>query len=62
VLDVTDEERLEPMLGPAIAPIAESGKEPTLFFVTPAEAGAHGSMGPGFRREDENAPTLHLSD
>ena len=43
------------MLGPAIAPIAESGKEPTLFFVTPAEAGAHGSMGPGFRREDNDA-------
>ena len=48
MLDVTDEDRLEPVLGAARAPIAESGKEPTLFFVTPAEAGAHGSMGPGW--------------
>ncbi|MGC2203300.1 MAG: hypothetical protein WA633_24560, partial [Stellaceae bacterium] len=42
-----DEERLEPSLGPAMASAADSGQEPTLFF-TPAEAGAHGSMGPGW--------------
>jgi TonB family protein len=53
VLDVTDEDRLEPVLGPAVAPVAESWREP-IFVVTPAEAGAHGSMGPGFRREDRN--------
>jgi TonB family protein len=51
VLDVTDEERLEPVLGAGRAPIAEGWREP-IFFVTPAEAGAHGSMGPGFRREE----------
>jgi TonB family protein len=51
----TDEDRLEPVLGPAIAPIAESWREP-IFSVTPAEAGAHGSMGPGLRREDNDAP------
>ncbi|MGA7265420.1 MAG: TonB family protein [Stellaceae bacterium] len=54
MFDVTDEERLEPVLGPTVARDAETGREPTLFFVTPAEAGAHGSMGPGFRREDGN--------
>ncbi len=53
MLDVTDEDRLEPVLGPAVAPVAESWREP-IFVVTPAEAGAHGSMGPGFRREDRN--------
>jgi protein TonB len=47
VLDVTDEDRLEPVLGPAVARDAENGREP-IFFVTPADAGAHGSMGPGF--------------
>jgi TonB family protein len=54
VLDVTDEDRLEPVLGPAVAPIAESGREP-IFYVSPAEAGAHGSIGPGLRREDNDA-------
>src|ERR1700724_1398275 len=29
-------------------------QEPPLFFASRAEAGAHGSMGPGLRREDEN--------
>jgi hypothetical protein len=53
VLDVTDEDRLEPVLGAAGAPITESWREP-IFSVTPAEAGAHGSMGPGLRREDRN--------
>jgi TonB family protein len=47
VLDVTDEDRLEPVLGAARAPIAEGWREP-IFFVSPAEAGAHGSMGPGW--------------
>jgi len=46
VLDVTDEDRLEPVLGSAGAPITESWREP-IFAATPAEAGAHGSMGPG---------------
>jgi TonB family protein len=54
VLDVTDEDRLEPVLGPGVPPIAESGKEPALFFTSPAEAGAHGSMGPGLRRDEKN--------
>src|SRR5207253_630201 len=49
---VTDEERLEPVLGPAVARAADREREPTLLFVTPAEAGAHGSMGPGLRRDD----------
>ena len=53
MLDVTDEDRLEPVLGAAGPPIVESGREP-IFFISPAEAGAHGSMGPGFRREDGN--------
>jgi len=35
------------MLGAAGAPIADSWREP-IFFVTPAEAGAHGSVGPGW--------------
>jgi TonB family protein len=52
VLDVTDEDRLEPVLGAPGAPIVGSEREPTFFSVSPAEAGAHGSMGPGFRRED----------
>src|SRR5438034_4176934 len=42
------------MFGPAVAPAAETKREPPLPFVTPAEAGAHGSMGPGFRRDDGN--------
>ena len=54
MFDVTDEERLEPVLGAAVAPVAETKREPTLPFVTPAEAGAHGSMGPGFRRDYVN--------
>jgi protein TonB len=53
VLDVTDENRLEPVLGAVGARVAESGRE-SIFFVSPAEAGAHGSMGPGFRREHGN--------
>jgi TonB family protein len=54
VFDVTHEERLEPVLGPAVARAADREREPTLPFVTPAEAGAHGSMGPGLRRDDMN--------
>ena len=65
MLDVTDEGRLEPTLGAAGAPIADSSREP-IFFVTPAHgsglgpargqapAGARGSIGPGFRWEDWN--------
>jgi TonB family protein len=37
VLDVTDDDRLEPVLGPTVARDAENGREPTLFFVTPEE-------------------------
>jgi TonB family protein len=55
VFSTTDEDRLEPVLGPAIAPTAESWREP-IFSVTQAEAGAHGSMDPGLRREDNDAP------
>jgi len=55
VFGTTDEDRLEPVLGPAIAPIDESWREP-IFFITPAEAGAHGSIGPGLRRGDNDAP------
>jgi TonB family protein len=54
VLDVTDEDRLEPLLGPALAAAAEDEQEPTISFVTPAEAGAYGPMGPGLRRDDRN--------
>ena len=48
MLDVTDEDRPEPVLGPGVPPIAESGKEPAFFSTSSAEAGAHGSMGPGW--------------
>ena len=54
MLDVTDEDRLEPVLGPTIARDTENEPEP-LLFATPAEAGAHGSMGPGFRLEGNDA-------
>ncbi len=50
----TDDDRLEPVLGITVERTAEAQREPALFFASPAEAGAHGSMGPGFRREDEN--------
>jgi TonB family protein len=53
VFRLSDEERLEPVFGPAAAPVAESEREPALFFVAPAEANARGLMGPGFRRDDE---------
>ena len=53
MLDFTNEDRLEPVLGATLAPVADTGREP-IFFCSPAEAGAHGSMGPGFRREDRN--------
>jgi TonB family protein len=49
-----DEDRKEPLLGPVAEPAAETWREPMLALVTPAEAGAHGSMGPGFRRDDRN--------
>ena len=49
-----DDERLEPVLGITVERPAEAQREPALFFASPAEAGAHGSMGPGLRREDEN--------
>ncbi|MBV9686438.1 MAG: TonB family protein [Alphaproteobacteria bacterium] len=48
----SDEERLEPVLGPAVASV-ESEREPMLSFVAPAEAGVDGSMRLGFRRDDE---------
>src|SRR5437762_312664 len=35
------------MLGSAATPNVEDGRDPTFCLVTPAEAGAHGSMGPG---------------
>ena len=54
MFDVTDEERLEPVLGATVAPVAETKREPTLPFVTLAEAGAHGTMGPGFRGDGVN--------
>src|SRR6202040_3163906 len=50
----TTDERLEPVLGITVERTAEDEREPALFFASPAEAGAHGSMGPGVRREDEN--------
>jgi TonB family protein len=50
-------ERLEPMFPPNSAgtPVCSSGQSEDLrdMFVTPAKAGAHGSMGPGLRRDDE---------
>ena len=54
MLGTTDDERLEPVLGITVERTAEAEREPALFFASPAEAGAHGSMGPGLRREDEN--------
>jgi hypothetical protein len=48
VFATTDEDRLEPTLGSAIAAIAESREEPVLFLVAPAEADAYGSMDPGW--------------
>ena len=48
----SDEERLEPVFGPAAAPV-ESEREPVISFVAPAEAVAHGSMDPRFGRDDE---------
>jgi TonB family protein len=50
----SDDERLEPVLGITIEGPAEAKREPALFFASPAEAGAHGSMGPGLRRDDDN--------
>jgi TonB family protein len=37
VLDFTDRHRLEPVLGPAVGPAADSGPEPTISLVTPKE-------------------------
>jgi TonB family protein len=54
VLDNSDEERREPLLGPTVVSVAEIKPEPALFFVTPAQAGAYGTMGPGLRRDDGN--------
>jgi TonB family protein len=62
VFDNPDDERLEPVLGPA--PVADNSREPT-FFVAPAHgsglgpareqasAGAYGSVDPGLRRDDD---------
>jgi len=49
-----DADRLEPLLGPAVAPAAETKREPTLSLVAPPEASVHGGMGPGFRQGDRN--------
>jgi TonB family protein len=54
VFGTIDDERLEPVLGIAVERTAEAKREPALFFPSPAEAGAHGSMGPRLRREDNN--------
>ena len=48
MLDVTDDERLEPVLGITVAWSPEAKREPTLFFASPAEADALGPMGPGW--------------
>ena len=50
----TDDERLEPVLGITVERTVEAQREPALFSTSPAEAGAHGSMGPGLHREDGN--------
>jgi protein TonB len=50
----SDDERLEPVLGITVERSVETKREPALFFISLAEAGAHGSMGPGLRREGEN--------
>jgi hypothetical protein len=36
------------MLGSAVTPNVENGRDPIFCLATPAEAGAHGSMGPGW--------------
>jgi len=48
VLGTIDDERLEPVLGITVGRTADAKREPALFPLTPAEAGAHGSMGPGW--------------
>jgi TonB family protein len=50
----SDKTRREPVLGPAILPAVRSKQEPTISFVTPAKAGAHGELGFGFRRDEES--------
>ena len=56
----SDDARLEPVLcgHPEIAetPLDEGREERTISLVTPAEAGAHGWMGPGLRRDDGPRP------
>ena len=47
----TDDERLEPVLGITVERTPGVKREPALVPLTPAEAGAHGSMGPGLRRD-----------
>ncbi|HEX3418438.1 MAG TPA: TonB family protein [Stellaceae bacterium] len=42
-----DDERLEPVLGTTVEQSPEAKREPALFFPSPAQAGAHGSIGPG---------------
>jgi TonB family protein len=46
VFGTTDEERHEPLLGPMMAPVADSVREPTIGLVTPAPADARASMSP----------------
>jgi TonB family protein len=52
ILGSSDEARLEPVLGSATASVAESEGEPTFDLLTPAQAGADGWVGPGFRPDD----------
>lgn len=52
----SDKARLEPVLGldqgVEVVPSEDDGDDPAIGFATPAQAGAHGWMGPGLRRED----------
>jgi periplasmic protein TonB len=59
VLDVTDEDRLEPVLGPAVALGAESGREPTISFVTP-EQGHSGARAQPASLESKNTDRTNL--
>ena len=59
MLDVTDEDRLEPVLGPAVAPGAESGREPTISFVTP-EQGHSGARAQPASLESKNTDRTNL--
>jgi len=57
VFGTVDEGRPEPLL--TFDPVRAAGsyegrRDPSVSLATPAEAGAHGSMGPGLRREDGN--------